>query len=72
MIIEVFTYNGTDYDLPVTDPEMEKSYFRYFPSSKQGPRDIIPKNPDRCLLVISLGTPFKGYHYKIMTTLLEY
>jgi hypothetical protein len=69
----LFTYSGTSYDLPVTDPTMDARYFTSFPALNQAPREITPANPQQCLLVISLSAPFTdAYHYKLATTLIEY
>lgn len=69
----LFTYAGIQYDLPITDPTMDRRYFTPFPALNQPPRDIAPSNPDRCLLVVSLGAPFTdGNHYKLVATVIDY
>jgi hypothetical protein len=67
-----FTYNGTSYDLGVTDPEMTARHFTPFPQIDGPVREIVPKDPNRCLLVISLTAPFIEYHYKLVATVIEY
>jgi hypothetical protein len=69
----VFSYAGTEYNLPITDPTMDARYFQPFPALNQPQKDIVPRNPANCLLVASLAAPFKdGYHYKVVATVLEY
>lgn len=68
-----FTYAGTEYNLPITDPTMETRYFHPFPALNQPPREIAPTSPANCFLVVSLAAPFTdGYHYKVVATVLEY
>ena len=69
----VFSYAGTEYNLTITDPSMEARYFRPFPPHDQPPKEIAPRSPENCLLVVSLAAPFTdGYHYKVVATVLEY
>lgn len=69
----IFSYTGTEYNLSITDPTMDERYFDPFPAFNQPARDLVPRNPANCLLVISLAAPFKdGYHYKVVATVLEY
>jgi hypothetical protein len=69
----LFTYAGTEYNLPITDPTMDSRYFQSFPALDQPPREIACRSPASCLLVVSLAPPFKdGYHYKVVATVLEY
>ncbi|MCF7837614.1 MAG: hypothetical protein K9N49_03200 [Candidatus Marinimicrobia bacterium] len=68
----IFTYAGTEYDMPITDPTMETRYFQPFPDVNQPPREIAPKHPPNCLMVVSLTVPFTdGYHYKVAATILD-
>lgn len=67
----IFTYAGTEYDLPITDPTMEARYFRPFPTHDQPPQEIVPTNPSNCLLVVSLTVPLDDYHYKVVASILE-
>lgn len=69
----IFNYGNVDYNLAITDPTMDSRYFRPFPALNQPHRDIVPKTPANCLLVVSLAAPFTdGYHYKVVATVLEY
>jgi len=69
----LFQYVGEHYELSITDPSMDYRYFNPFPALGQPPRDIVPKAPDRSLLVVSLAhAPLNGYHYKVVATVLEY
>jgi hypothetical protein len=68
----VFDYQNCRYSLPITDPAMDRRYFTPFPALGQPPRELNPAHPDRCLLVVSLGAPFNGFHYKIVATVIEY
>ncbi len=68
----VFTYRDREYNLPTTDPTLDARHFSDFPGVNQPAMDIEPRNPDNCLLVVSLATPFtNGYHYKVVATVLE-
>jgi hypothetical protein len=69
----VFDYNGRRYDLPITDPTMEQRYFTPFPPHGAPARIVHPRDPGRCLLVVSLSAPFRdGNRYKIAATVIEY
>jgi len=69
-----FDFNGNHYDFAVTDPTMEQRYFTTFPTLNQPARVIAPKNPTRCLLVISLSAKFikDNNHYKLVATVIDY
>lgn len=54
----VFSYNGVEYDLGVTDPDIENEY-------KEKPCGDYRLNTRQIYLCISLGGPFKGYCYKL-------
>ena len=63
-------YKGVLYNLAITDPEIDKKYFRPFPSIDEGVKRI-ELNPENCLLCISLTPEFQGYHYKVIATVIE-
>ena len=45
---------------------------KYFPNISDIPDGIInPEDQDNCLLCVSLTPDFKGYHYKIIATVIE-
>lgn len=69
----LFTYAGSQYNLPITDPTMDQRYFTPFPSLENESRKIKPANPQRCLLVVSLGAPFTdGFHYKLVPAVIDF
>ena len=63
-----FLYNGVDYNLALTDPQMETKYGMNMSFSENSSRIINIENP---LLCISLGTEFHGYHYKLVAAVIE-
>lgn len=65
-----FLYNGVHYDLAITDPDIDRKYFRPFPGIDDGIRQI-PMDVNKCLLCISLAPKFNGYHYKLIATVIE-
>ncbi|MFH2050492.1 MAG: hypothetical protein ABIJ12_13735 [bacterium] len=65
----VFVYNGTRYDFSMTDPIASKKYCPNLAQQDFGP--IYLNNPDNCYLCISITPEFKGYHYKIVSTVIE-
>jgi hypothetical protein len=68
----VFTYRDREYDLPITDPAVDKRYFASFPAPGQPRKETAPRDGADCLLVVSLAAPYKdGYHYKVVATVLE-
>lgn len=69
----IFTYNGIEYDLSITDPTVDAKYFQPFPTLNLPLREIAPADSTRCFIVVSLTAPFRdGYHYKLVATILEY
>jgi hypothetical protein len=66
----LFSYAGTDFDLAITDPDIDTKYFKPFPGPGSPPRTIQLES-NNCLLCISLTKPFHGYHYKLVATILE-
>ena len=65
-----FSYNGVTYNLAITDPDIDKKYFRPFPGNNDGVKQIT-LNPEKCLLCISLAPEFNGYHYKLIAKVIE-
>jgi len=63
-----FQYNGTPYDLALTDPLMQKKYFPTFPNLNTG--IITPGPPHGCRLCISLAPVLNGYHYKLVAAVI--
>jgi hypothetical protein len=66
-----FIYNGIKYDLAITDPEIDRKYFRPFPIIDDEIKQIT-LDPNKCLLCISLAPEFNGYHYKLVATVIEH
>lgn len=56
-----FTYNGSNYDFPITDPV----FLEQFKKSPNSYADL-----DGVYLVLSLGIAFEGFHYKLVATVL--
>ncbi|MCI5148863.1 MAG: hypothetical protein D3916_05645 [Candidatus Electrothrix sp. MAN1_4] len=65
-----FLYNSVHYDLAITDPDIDRKYFRPFPGINDGIRKIS-MDVTKCLLCISLAPEFNGYHYKLIATVIE-
>ena len=66
----IFSYNSVTYNLAITDPDMDKKYFRPFPGNNDGVKQTT-LNPEKCLLCISLAPEFNGYHYKLIAKVIE-
>lgn len=58
-----FSYNGIDYLVSVTDPEVEKNYL----SLGEG----IYRPSGQCYMTISLGDAYNGYYYKLAAGIFE-
>lgn len=56
-----FGYHGIDYDLRVTDPQVERTFLR------QGEGSYAV---GEALLCVSLGEPFSGHYYKLVAAML--
>lgn len=56
-----FTYNGSNYDFPITDPV----FLEQFKKSPDSYADL-----EGVYLVLSLGIAFEGFHYKLVATVL--
>lgn len=55
-----FIYQNLEYILPITDPEIERSYL----AMSNGEYEL--SSPIIC---VSLGDPFEGYYYKLIATI---
>lgn len=66
----IFLYNGINYNLSITDPEIDKKYFNPFPGIDDEAKEIV-MDTDKCLLCISLTPEFQGSHYKLIATIIE-
>jgi hypothetical protein len=67
----IFSYNWFNYDLPLTDPEIEANYFPDFPNEREGVRRIDLASRNNCLMCVSATPVFNGFHYKVVATILE-
>lgn len=69
----LFEYNGTQYDLGLTDPVFESQYCRQIPAKGQTERRFRLPCGDKCGLCISLTAVFAtdGNHYKVVATVFE-
>lgn len=65
----LFNLSGMFYDLGVTDPLLEQ-YVKGLPLGNYSMKSIGLKESDRLLLTISLGEPFQGDCYKLVTSAL--
>lgn len=65
-----FLYNGVNYDLAITDPEIDRKYFWPFPSIDEETRQI-KMDTESCLLCISLTAELHRFHYKLVATVIE-
>jgi len=63
-------YHGTEYDLAITDPDIDKKYFQPFPGINDG---VIEFEfiPETYVICVSLTPEFNGYHYKVIATVIE-
>ncbi|MFH1318461.1 MAG: hypothetical protein ABIH71_05550 [Candidatus Omnitrophota bacterium] len=59
----LFTYNAVEYDLGITDPIIEHEY-----KNKEEGEYLFPF--DKIYLCISLGTPYRGYCYKLVAAII--
>ncbi len=58
-----FEYNSVNYQIAITDPEVEANYLRL------GEGEYRPEGT--IYMTISLGEPYDGYYYKLAATILE-
>ncbi len=64
----LFRYRGQDYELGLTDPEMDA---HCLPFPAVGDDKVIDLDSRDKVLCVSLAPEFKGYHYKIVATVIE-
>jgi hypothetical protein len=67
----VFRYNGTEYDLGLTDPVLSDQYENKIPAPGNPALVVRLDCGDNVLLCISLAGQFQGYHYKVVATVFE-
>ena len=65
----LFSYRGRHYDFALTDPMIGRKYFSDYPRIQEG--IILPKDPNRILICVSLTPPFLELHYKVIATVFE-
>ena len=65
----LFSLSGTLYDLGVTDPMFEQ-YLKSLPLGNYSLKSIGLRKTDKLLLTVSLGEPFQGDCYKLITSVL--
>lgn len=63
----IFTYSGVDYSLAITDDVFTSTHC---PKHDGRRHDFRPPFGDDCLLCVSLGSPFNGYHYKLIAAVI--
>ncbi len=65
-----FTFKNVNYELPLTDPNIQKKYFPTWPSVATG---FVDGPPESCTLTVSLGEAWpenSGTHYKFVAAVL--
>ncbi len=67
----LFTYEGVDYELSITDPEFSVRHRDQFPAKGQPPKIFTVTPPKGCYLCVSLAPEFNAYHYKVVATIIE-
>jgi hypothetical protein len=67
----LFEYRGSHYDFSLTDPVARGKYCSPFPKAEDGPKIAHLNCGSDCILCVSLGALFNGYHYKIAATVIE-
>jgi len=61
-----FKYNGEMYFFPITDPDIERIYYK-----KENGRYIIEKPEGMIFLCVSIGLPHEGYCYKFVASIIK-
>lgn len=66
----LFSYNGVDYEINITDPQFSETYRSQFPAKGQRANtfDVAGR---KCYVCVSLAPEFNGYHYKVIATVIE-
>lgn len=63
----IFTYRDREHDLAITDDAFNEQHCH----GETGPlREFTPPHGDDCVLCVSLGSPFHGYHHKLVATVI--
>jgi hypothetical protein len=63
-----FGYRGQRYNLSLTDPEAQRKFHPQMPKPGANPVKLLLGSVRLC---ISLARSFRGYHYKVVATILE-
>jgi len=66
-----FTYKGVKYDFTLRDPVASKKYCSEFPASGAPPKEVGFSKDNGPLVCVSVASDFKGFHYKILATVIE-
>jgi hypothetical protein len=66
----IFSYGGAEFDLSLTDPIATTRYCTDFPTADEPAREFTFPFQDNCLMCVSLTPVLKGYHYKVVATVL--
>ena len=64
----IFQYAGVEYRLSITDDAFTD---RYCPRPDGAVHEFTLPFGDDCLLCVSLGAPFNGYHYKLIASVIS-
>ncbi len=67
----IFTYNGVEYDLGITDPAFLEKYRDEYPDKGQRANVFSIRSGEGVYLCVSLAPEFNGYHYKVAATIFE-
>jgi hypothetical protein len=67
----LFTLNGQDYDLGITDSHFLDIHRSKVPPKGADTREFEIDDKEGCYLVTSLAPAFNGYHYKVVATIIE-
>lgn len=67
----IFDYNGTTYDLSLTDPVASQKYAKTFPAEDEPAIEVTLPQGDNYVLCVSLTPALNGTHYKVVATILE-
>jgi hypothetical protein len=67
----VFRYGGIEYDLPLTDQRLTSRFEEQIFAVDEPPLEVTLPNGDAYLLCVSLTTAYRGFHYKVVATVIE-